>query len=135
MTLRVYNTMSGRKEEFEPISPPKVGMYACGVTVYDFCHIGHARAAVAFDVIARYLRYAGYDLTYVRNYTDVDDKIINRSNEQGIPWEELARTFIEAHDVDMASLGVQRADLEPRATDYIGQIIKTVEALVANGIA
>ncbi len=135
MTLRVYNTMSGRKEEFRPLNPPKVGMYACGVTVYDFCHIGHARAAVAFDVIARYLRYAGFDLTYVRNYTDVDDKIINRSNEQGIPWEELARTFIEAHDVDMAALGVQRADLEPRATDYIGQIIETVEALVANGIA
>jgi len=135
MTLRVYNTLSGKKEEFKPLHPPKVGMYACGVTVYDYCHIGHARAAVAFDAIARYLRYAGYDLTYVRNYTDVDDKIINRSNEQGIPWKELAQTFIEAHDADMTALGVQRADVEPRATDYIGQIIETVKALVANGIA
>jgi cysteinyl-tRNA synthetase len=84
MTLRVYNTLSGKKEEFIPINPPKVGLYACGVTVYDYCHIGHARAAVAFDVIARYLRFAGYDVTYVRNYTDIDDKIINRSNEQGV---------------------------------------------------
>ena len=83
MTLRVYNTLSGKKEDFQPLAPPKVGLYACGVTVYDYCHIGHARAAVAFDAIARYLRYAGYDVTYVRNYTDIDDKIINRSNEQG----------------------------------------------------
>jgi len=134
MTLRVYNTMSGSKEEFKPVHPPRVGMYACGVTVYDYCHIGHARAAVAFDVIARYLRYAGYEVTYVRNYTDVDDKIINRSREQGIPWDRLAQAFIEAHDEDMAALGVQRADVEPRATDYIPRIIDTVKALVANGI-
>ena len=135
MTLRVYNTLSGKKEEFKPLSPPKVGMYACGVTVYDYCHIGHARAAVAFDVIARYLRYAGYEVTYVRNYTDIDDKIIHRSNEQGIGWKELAETFIEAHDTDMGALGVQRADVEPRATDYIEEIIGIVRTLEEKGFA
>ena len=134
MTLRVYNTLSGRKEEFEPIDPPKVGLYACGVTVYDYCHIGHARAAVAFDVIARYLRFAGYDVTYVRNYTDIDDKIIDRSNEQGVDWKDLAETFIEAHDIDMGALGVQRADVEPRATDYIEQIVDIVRTLVDKGV-
>jgi cysteinyl-tRNA synthetase len=135
MTLRVYNTLSRKKEEFTPINPPQVGMYACGVTVYDYCHIGHARAAVAFDVVARYLRYSGYDVTYVRNYTDIDDKIINRSNEQGVDWKELAQTFIEAHDRDMTALGVQRADVEPRATAYMAQIIDTVNALVERGFA
>ncbi len=135
MALRVYNTLSGKKEEFVPINPPKVGLYACGVTVYDYCHIGHARAAVAFDVIARYLRFAGYDVTYVRNYTDIDDKIINRSNEQGVDWKDLAETFIAAHDVDMSSLGVERADVEPRATDYIKEIIAIVKTLVDKGVA
>ncbi len=135
MTLRVYNTLSGKKEEFKPINPPKVGMYACGVTVYDYCHIGHARAAVAFDVIARYLRFAGYDVTYVRNYTDIDDKIINRSKEQGVDWKKLAETFIVAHDKDMGALGVQRADVEPRATDYIREIIDIVKTLVERGVA
>ena len=135
MTLRVYNTLSGKKEEFKPLNPPKVGMYACGVTVYDYCHIGHARAAVAFDVIARYLRFAGYEVTYVRNYTDIDDKIINRSNEQGVNWKALAETFIEAHDTDMGALGVQRADVEPRATDYIAQIVDIVKTLVNKGVA
>jgi len=135
MALRVYNTLSGKKEDFQPINPPRVGMYACGVTVYDYCHIGHARAAVAFDIIARYLRYSGYDVTYVRNYTDIDDKIINRSNEQGVDWKELAGTFIEAHDVDMAALGVERADVEPRATGYIGQIVDIVKLLEEKGFA
>jgi cysteinyl-tRNA synthetase len=134
MALRVYNTLSGKKEEFKPLSPPKVGLYACGVTVYDYCHIGHARASVAFDAIARYLRYAGYDVTYVRNYTDIDDKIINRSNEQGIDWKELAQTFIDAHDTDMGALGVQRADVEPRATEYIDEIIEIVKTLVDRGM-
>jgi len=135
MPLRVYNTLSGKKEEFKPLHPPKVGMYACGVTVYDYCHIGHARAAVAFDVVARYLRASGYELTYVRNYTDIDDKIINRSREQGVDWRELAETFIEAHDTDMGALGVQRADVEPRATEYIDRIVDTVSTLVDKGAA
>lgn len=135
MSLRVYNTLSGKKEEFKPLNPPKVGMYACGVTVYDYCHIGHARAAVAFDVVSRYLRFAGYDVTYVRNYTDIDDKIINRSNEQGVDWKKLAETFIEAHDVDMGALGVLHADVEPRATDYIEQIVNIVKTLEDKGVA
>ncbi len=133
MTLRVYNTLSGKKEEFVPINPPKVGLYACGVTVYDYCHIGHARAAVAFDVIARYLRFSGYNVTYVRNYTDIDDKIITRSAEEGMDWKELAEKFIEAHDIDMASLGVQRADIEPRATDHMDMIIEIVKNLEDKG--
>ncbi|UCF30016.1 MAG: cysteine--tRNA ligase [bacterium] len=135
MALRVYNTLTGKKEEFVPIHPPKVGLYACGVTVYDYCHIGHARAAVAFDVIARYLRSSGYDVTYVRNYTDIDDKIINRSNEEGIDWRELAEKFIEAHDADMGALGVQRADVEPRATEHVDDIIRLVKSLQDRGFA
>lgn len=135
MTLRVYNTLKGKKEEFKPLHPPKVGVYACGVTVYDLCHIGHARAAVAFDVIARYLRSCGYDVTYVRNYTDIDDKIINRSREEGVDWKELAEKYIQAHDDDMGSLGVQRADVEPRATEYIVEIIRLVQNLEDKGFA
>jgi cysteinyl-tRNA synthetase len=135
MSLRVYNTLSGQKEEFAPINPPQVGLYACGVTVYDYCHIGHARAAVAFDVIARYLRYSGYDVTYVRNYTDIDDKIINRAGEEGIDWKEVAETYIKAHDDDMAALGIERADVEPKATDHIGEIIGIVRKLEERGVA
>ncbi len=85
MALRVYNTLSGTKEDFTPIEPGKVKMYVCGVTVYDHCHIGHARANVVFDMIFRYLRHSGYEVTYVRNYTDIDDKIINRANQEGVP--------------------------------------------------
>ena len=135
MVLRVYNTLTGKKEEFKPLNPPKVGMYACGVTVYDYCHIGHARAAVAFDIIARYLRFSGYDVTYVRNYTDIDDKIITRSGEEGIDWRKLTEKFIEAHDVDMGALGVARADVEPRATEHIDEIIRLVMSLEEKGYA
>ncbi len=129
MTLRVYNTLSGKKEEFIPITPPKVGMYACGVTVYDYCHIGHARSALAFDVIRRYLEFSGFDVTYVRNYTDIDDKIIAKSLEEGSDWREIADTFIRVHDEDMDALGIMRAHEEPRATDYIPQIIDIVRTL------
>ncbi len=130
MTLRVYNTLSGKKEEFIPIDPPKVGLYACGVTVYDYCHIGHARSAVAFDVIRRYLEFSGYEVTYVRNYTDIDDKIIAKSLEENRDWGEIAETYIRVHDEDMDALGILRAHEEPRATDYIPQIIETVNTLV-----
>ena len=135
MTLRVYNTLSGKKEEFKPLNPPKVGIYACGVTVYDYCHIGHARAAVAFDVIVRYLRFSGYDVSYVRNYTDIDDKIIARSHEEGIDWKDLAEKFIEVHDLDMEALGVRHADIEPRATEHMTDIIQLVRSLEAKGYA
>ena len=107
MPLRVYNTLSNGKEEFVPINPGKVGMYVCGVTVYDFSHIGHARANVVFDVIYRYLRYLGYEVTYVRNYTDIDDKIINRANADGVRFNEISERFIREFDQDMAELGLE----------------------------
>jgi cysteinyl-tRNA synthetase len=135
MGLRVYNTMSGKKEEFQPLVPGKVGMYVCGVTVYDYCHIGHARANIVFDIIYRYLQFSGFETTYVRNYTDVDDKIINRSNERGIPSQELAEEFIKAFDEDMEALGLVRPTHEPRATEYIQQIIDINQKLIDKGIA
>ncbi|MBW6509036.1 MAG: cysteine--tRNA ligase [Desulfuromonadales bacterium] len=135
MSLRVYNTLSGKKEDFEPLEPGKVKMYVCGVTVYDYCHIGHARANIVFDVIFRYLQYIGFDTTYVRNYTDVDDKIINRANERGIPSQELAEEFIRAFDEDMDALGLVKPTHEPRATAYIGEIIDICQQLIDKGLA
>ncbi len=135
MSLRVYNTMSGKKEEFQPRVPGQVGMYVCGVTVYDYCHIGHARANIVFDVIYRYLQFSGYKTTYVRNYTDVDDKIINRANERGISSKELAEEFITAFDEDMDALGLVRPTHEPRATEYIDKIIEICQTLIDKGIA
>ncbi len=135
MSLRVYNTMSGKKEEFQPLVPGKVGMYVCGVTVYDYCHIGHARANIVFDVIFRYLQFSGYETTYVRNYTDVDDKIINRANERGIESQELAEEFIKAFDEDMDSLGLVKPTYQPRATEYIQQIIEITQKLIDKGLA
>ncbi|NOY12811.1 MAG: cysteine--tRNA ligase, partial [Deltaproteobacteria bacterium] len=135
MSLRVYNTMSGKKEEFQPLVPGKVGMYVCGVTVYDYCHIGHARANIVFDIIFRYLQFAGYETTYVRNYTDVDDKIIKRANERGIDSKELAEEFIRAFDEDMAALGLARPTHQPRATEYIDKIIEICRILIDKGLA
>ena len=135
MSLRVYNTLSARKEEFQPLVPGKVGMYVCGVTVYDYCHIGHARANIVFDVIFRYLRFVGYETTYVRNYTDVDDKIIKRANERGVPSRELAEEFISAFDEDMDALGLVKPTHEPRATGYIAQIIAISRQLIDKGLA
>jgi cysteinyl-tRNA synthetase len=135
MALRVYNTLTGGKEEFEPLDPGKVRMYVCGVTVYDHCHIGHARANVVFDVIYRYLRYLGYDVTYVRNYTDIDDKIINRALKEGVPYNQISERFIAEFDRDMARLGLARPTHQPKATDHITEIIDIVEALVAKGFA
>jgi cysteinyl-tRNA synthetase len=135
MSLRIYNTMSGKKEEFQPLVPGKVGMYVCGVTVYDYCHIGHARANIVFDVIFRYLQFAGYETTYVRNYTDVDDKIINRANERGISSQDLAEEFIKAFDEDMDSLGLIKPTHEPRATEYIQPIIAINQKLIDKGMA
>ncbi|GAB4171355.1 MAG: cysteine--tRNA ligase [Geothermobacteraceae bacterium] len=135
MSLRVYNTLSGKKEDFVPLEPGKVRMYVCGVTVYDYCHIGHARANIVFDIIFRYLKYRGFDVTYVRNYTDVDDKIINRANERGISSKELAEEFIRAFDEDMETLGLEKPTFEPRATEYIGQIVELTERLIDRGLA
>ena len=133
MSIRLYNTLSGTKEPFEPIEPGKVRMYVCGPTVYDYCHIGHARSVVVFDVIQRYLRARGFEVTYVRNFTDVDDKIIRRANETDQPPDAVATRFIDAFYSDMDALLVDRADHEPKVTEYIGPIIRLVEHLVAKG--
>ena len=135
MTLRVYNTLSGTKEEFKPLVPGKVSMYVCGVTVYDHCHIGHARANVVFDMIYRYLRHAGYDVTYVRNYTDVDDKIINRANQEGVPYNVISERFIAEFDRDMAALGLDLPSHQPKATEHITEMIAVISRLVDKGYA
>jgi len=135
MSLKIYNTITRRKEEFVPINPPKVGMYVCGVTVYDLCHIGHARSAIVFDVIYRYMKFRGFDITYVRNFTDVDDKIINRAGEVGLEWSEVAERYIEEFNTDMAALGVLTPDVEPKATDHIAEMVEMIEALVDKGMA
>lgn len=135
MTLRVYNTLSGTKEEFKPLVPGKVSMYVCGVTVYDHCHIGHARANVVFDMIYRYLRHAGYDVTYVRNYTDVDDKIINRANQEGVPYNVISERFIAEFDRDMAALGLDLPSHQPKATEHIAEMIDVISRLVDKGYA
>ena len=135
MGLRVFNTSTRKKEEFVPLEPGKVGLYVCGVTVYDVCHIGHARVYVAFDVIQKYLRWRGYDVNYVRNFTDVDDKIIARANEVGVPVTELTDRFIGEFHEDMQALGVDRADVEPRVTDHVPEIVEMVQRIVDNGHA
>ena len=135
MTLRVYNTLSAGKEEFVPLEQGKVGMYVCGVTVYDHCHIGHARANVVFDVIYRYLSHLGYDVKYVRNYTDIDDKIINRANREGVPFHEVSERFIVEFDKDMARLGLRLPTHQPRATEHIDAIISIVSTLIDKGVA
>ncbi|MDD5287374.1 MAG: cysteine--tRNA ligase [Desulfuromonadaceae bacterium] len=135
MALRVYNTLSGEKESFVPLVPGKAGMYVCGVTVYDYCHIGHARANIVFDVIYRYLKYAGFEVTYVRNYTDIDDKIIKRANQEGTDYRTIADRYIRAFDEDMDRLGLAKPTVEPKATDHIGGIVAIIETLVAKGHA
>jgi cysteinyl-tRNA synthetase len=135
MALRVYNTLSGSKEEFVPLTPGKVGMYVCGVTVYDHCHIGHARANVVFDMIFRYLSAKGLEVNYCRNYTDIDDKIINRANREGVPYQEISERFIAEFDTDMARLALRLPTFQPKATDNIPEIITLVETLIAKGFA
>ncbi|MCB1734192.1 MAG: cysteine--tRNA ligase [Gammaproteobacteria bacterium] len=133
--LQVYNTLSKSKETFTPIEPGKVRMYVCGMTVYDYCHLGHARVMVVFDVITRYLRHRGYDVTYVRNVTDIDDKIINRANENGEPFHALTTRFIDAMHEDSDALGVIPPDIEPKATDSIPEILAMVQTLIDKGHA
>ena len=133
--MQLFNTASRSKEPFVPLRPGKVNMYVCGVTVYDLCHIGHARSALVFDVLVRFLRRKGLDVTFVRNFTDVDDKIIRRANEEGRDWKEVAETYIKAFHEDMDALGVLRADVEPRATEYMDAIIALCEELVQKGFA
>jgi cysteinyl-tRNA synthetase len=133
--LKLYNTLTRQKEVFVPIVANKASMYVCGMTVYDFCHLGHARVMVVFDMVARWLRASGYQLTYVRNITDIDDKIIRRAAENQEPIAALTQRFIDAMDQDSAALGVLRPDHEPRATAYVPGMISLIERLIANGHA
>ncbi|PQQ30031.1 cysteine--tRNA ligase [Photorhabdus hindustanensis] len=133
--LKIFNTLSRQKEEFKPIHPGKVGMYVCGITIYDLCHIGHGRTFVSFDVVARYLRYLGYDLTYVRNVTDVDDKIIKRAAENRESCDDLTGRMLAEMYKDFDALNILRPDLEPRATRHIPEIITLTESLIKRGHA
>ena len=133
--LKIYNTLTRKKETFTPRVAGKVGMYVCGMTVYDYCHIGHARVMVVFDTVARYFRHSGYELTYVRNITDIDDKIIHRANENGEEFTTLTERFIDAMHEDEHALNVLPVDIEPKATTHIAEIIAIIEKLIANGFA
>lgn len=133
--MKLYNTLNRQKEEFKPLVDGKVTFYSCGPTVYDYCHLGHARSFSTFDLMVRYLRYKGLDVTYVRNITDIDDKIIERANEQGIECDELTAEFIKAYQDDMRALGLSEPNHEPRATQTIAEIISMIEKLVENGTA
>jgi len=133
--LTLYNTLTGRQEPFESMEPGRVRMYVCGVTVYDYCHIGHARSALVFDVLRRYLEYRGYRVDFVKNFTDVDDKIIKRANERGVSCDAVTSEFIEAYYDDMGKLGVRRATKEPKATEHMADIIAITERLIQRGLA
>ncbi len=133
--IKIYNTFTGEKEPFEPIVPGKVGMYVCGVTVYDVCHIGHARSALVFDIIRRYLEHKGFKVTYVKNFTDIDDKIIARAQRDGVGWKEIAERYIKEYNDDMNLLRVMNADIEPMATDHIDEMQKIIDGLIEKGCA
>src|SRR5438067_1875202 len=131
----VYNTMSRTKEPLVTMRAGELRMYSCGVTVYDLSHVGHAKMMIVFDVIARYLRFAGYRVTFVRNFTDIEDKIIRRANEEGVPAREISERYIAAFREDIAALGVQAPDVEPKATDHVAEMVALIERLVAGGYA
>ena len=133
--LRIYNSLTSEKDVFEPIEPGKVRMYVCGMTVYDYCHLGHARVMVVFDVVVRYLRSLGMDVSYVRNITDIDDKIIKRAQENGEDFGDLTERFIRAMHEDAEALAVIPPDVEPRATQSIEGIIDMIQTLLARGVA
>jgi len=133
--LHLYNTLTQQKEEFTPIDVGKIRMYVCGVTTYDYCHLGHGRMLVVFDVIVRFLRFCGFDVTYVRNITDIDDKIINRANELGIRFDELSEKFITIMHEDEQALNILPPDIEPRATKHIQEILDMVGTLLEKGFA
>jgi cysteinyl-tRNA synthetase len=135
MGLVLYNTRTRREEPFVPLVAGRISMYVCGITVYDRCHVGHARSLVFFDAMVRYLRWRGYDVHFVRNITDIDDKIINRANERGENWKELADRFIAEMHRDVAALGCAMPDLEPRATDHIPEMLALIQALESRGLA
>jgi cysteinyl-tRNA synthetase len=133
--LKLYNDLTRQKEIFQPLEAGQVRMYVCGMTVYDLCHLGHARVMVVFDVVYRYLKASGYDVTYIRNITDIDDKIINRANERGMPFTELTAEFIQAMHDDADALGVLRPDSEPKATEHMDEILSMIARLIERGHA
>ncbi len=133
--LKIYNTLARDKQPFTPMHPGKVRMYVCGMTVYDYCHLGHARVMVVFDMVQRWLRASGFDVTYVRNITDIDDKIIKRAVENGETISQLTQRFITAMDQDAGALGVEKPDHEPRATEYVPQMLGLIEVLEKKGLA
>jgi cysteinyl-tRNA synthetase len=135
MPIFIYNSLTRKKQEFIPLKPPKVNIYTCGVTVYDESHIGHARSLYIFDVIRRYLEYRGFKVNFVRNITDIDDKIINRANELKINWKDLVKKYIDRYYEDLEALGIDKADEEPRATENTADMIKHIEGLIAKGYA
>lgn len=126
MTLKLYNTLTRREEPFEPLEPRKVRMYCCGITVYDYCHLGHARTCIVWDVVRRYLQWRGYEVEYIQNFTDIDDKILNRAKKEGSSMEVVSERFIDAYFEDMERLKIKKADAYPRAT----HTIKGIQQLV-----
>src|SRR5579883_579865 len=133
--LQIYNTLTRQKEIFKPIEAGKIGMYVCGVTVYDYCHLGHARTYSAMDVIINYLRFSGYEVNYVRNITDIDDKIIKRANENGTDFQSVTEQFTRAMHEDFAALGLKAPDHEPRATEFISAMCEFIAKIIENGHA
>ncbi|MGB9814258.1 MAG: cysteine--tRNA ligase [Thermovenabulum sp.] len=133
--MKIYNTLTKQKEEFIPLNGNKVTIYTCGPTVYDFFHVGNARVFITFDVVRRYLKYRGYEVVFVQNFTDIDDKMIKRANEEGITVKELAERFIKEYFTDAAALKIERADVHPRATEHIGEMIELIERLIKKGFA
>ncbi len=135
MAIFIYNSLTKKKEEFSALHPPKVNIYTCGVTVYDECHLGHARSLYIFGVIRQYLKFRGFDVKFVRNITDIDDKIINRARESGCGWDEVSGKYIASYYEDLKSLGIAAADIEPKATENIPEMIKHIEGLIKGGFA
>ena len=133
--MKIFNDMDMQLEEFQPIEPGKVKMYACGPTVYNYIHVGNARPIVIFDVLRRYFEYRGYEVTFVQNFTDVDDKIIKRANEEGVTSDQIAEKYIAEYWKDVTALGVRPATVHPKATENIGPIIKIVKTLIEKGYA
>ncbi len=133
--IKIYNSLSQKKEDLVPFEGNKIRMYVCGPTVYDSAHLGHARSAVAFDVIQRFLRHVGYEVTFVRNFTDIDDKIITRAKQEGVSCDEISEKYIKEYKRDMASIGVETPDVEPRVTDHLEQIKTLIEKIIEQGFA
>ena len=135
MALRIFNSLSRKKEDFTPLRAGEARIYVCGVTVYDLSHIGHGRSAIVFDVMRRYLKHRGHAVKFIKNFTDIDDKIIRKANQEGVSAQEISERYIEEYRTDMASLGVAPADIEPKATEHVPQMIALIERLIAKGVA